>query len=420
MRPINDRCPSFGVDESLSTSETTPVLIELTGEDLWKLNDGIFNFALSDNTAVDWAVLDLGVEDLSAFDLGDAPSPYATLRVDDGARHFAAGPMLGTVRDIEVDGQPSANADGDGADEDGVLFGSVGADRSIAALNVQLDGASEAKVDAWVDFNFDGDWDDAGEQIFSSVTIDQPLQTLNYMLPTGLSAGDTFARVRISSQGGLSPTGFAIDGEVEDYKVTIDASVSPVEVESIAINNGTSNRSELTSVQVTFNQRVTANADAFELNYRDFDSTTVTQVPISNIDVSGPDDSSGKSVFTITFLPGAYVQTRQMQPHSLVDGNYDLKVIADKVRGVDSLLLPMESDYVFGDSESDQFFRYYGSQDGTRTIDFSNYGPFGLTFRAKVGEANYDPSFDLTGDGDVDFFDFGEFGQRFRQRMDWN
>jgi hypothetical protein len=33
--------------------------------------------------------------------------------------------------------------------------------------------------------------------------------------------GDTFARFRLSSAGGLSPTGEAADGEVEDHEVTI-------------------------------------------------------------------------------------------------------------------------------------------------------------------------------------------------------
>ena len=47
------------------------------------------------------------------------------------------------------------------------------------------------------------------------------LWTINYALPAGLTEGNTFARVRLSSTGGLSPTGFALDGEVEDYQIPI-------------------------------------------------------------------------------------------------------------------------------------------------------------------------------------------------------
>ena len=37
------------------------------------------------------------------------------------------------------------------------------------------------------------------------------------------ASGDTYARFRLSTAGGLAPTGLAADGEVEDYRVTINA-----------------------------------------------------------------------------------------------------------------------------------------------------------------------------------------------------
>ena len=55
-------------------------------------------------------------------DFGDAPEPYAVLLADDGARHIADGPFLGSVVDTEADGQPSAGAVGDGDDEDGLAL----------------------------------------------------------------------------------------------------------------------------------------------------------------------------------------------------------------------------------------------------------------------------------------------------------
>ena len=59
------------------------------------------------------------------FDFGDAPAPYPTTLAEDGPRHEAIGPTLGAARDAEPDGQPTAAADGDGADEDGVTFGPI-------------------------------------------------------------------------------------------------------------------------------------------------------------------------------------------------------------------------------------------------------------------------------------------------------
>src|SRR6185436_10884999 len=59
------------------------------------------------------------------IDLGDAPSPYPTTIAENGARHTDTGLTLGATRDSEVDGAHSANATADGADEDGVTFGTI-------------------------------------------------------------------------------------------------------------------------------------------------------------------------------------------------------------------------------------------------------------------------------------------------------
>src|SRR5207253_2130041 len=59
-----------------------------------------------------------------ALDFGDAPDSYHTLLASNGARHVATGPILGSSRDTEADGQPSPNADAD-PDEDGVTFSTL-------------------------------------------------------------------------------------------------------------------------------------------------------------------------------------------------------------------------------------------------------------------------------------------------------
>src|SRR5262245_2950094 len=62
------------------------------------------------------------------LDYGDAPPPFPTLLTNNGARHPLNGPILGTLRDGENDGQPNAAATGDDIlpagsdDEDGVFF----------------------------------------------------------------------------------------------------------------------------------------------------------------------------------------------------------------------------------------------------------------------------------------------------------
>ncbi|HEX8203848.1 MAG TPA: GEVED domain-containing protein [Isosphaeraceae bacterium] len=42
-----------------------------------------------------------------------------------------------------------------------------------------------------------------------------------HAVPAGATLGVTYARFRLSTAGGLTPTGAAADGEVEDFRVTL-------------------------------------------------------------------------------------------------------------------------------------------------------------------------------------------------------
>jgi hypothetical protein len=153
------------------------------------------------------------------IDYGDAPDPaYPTLLANNGASHLATGVMLGSSRDGELDGQPSVNADGDGDDEDGVVFYGLPVPGTMAS--VEVTASASGFLNAWVDFNQDGDWDDAEEQIFTDQDVSSGVNTLSFSIPaTASTATAPYARFRIDSGGGLAPTGQAVDGEVEDYLV---------------------------------------------------------------------------------------------------------------------------------------------------------------------------------------------------------
>ena len=163
------------------------------------------------------------------LDFGDAPAPFPTLRADDGARHRPTGPTLGTDRDGEIDGQPTAGADGDdnnGAtpdDEDGVTIGTITAGELGATITVNVAGGP-ALLDAWIDFNGDGSWDLANEQIATGLVVNNGNNAVTFDVPANVVSGQqTFARFRISTTGGLGPRGLAADGEVEDHPLTIQA-----------------------------------------------------------------------------------------------------------------------------------------------------------------------------------------------------
>ncbi len=157
------------------------------------------------------------------FDFGDAPESYATTTVVDGARHMPIGPRLGTARDAEADGLPTGTADGDDLaatdDEDGVTFAST---IFVTAATVNVQNARDgAKLDAWIDFNGDGAFDGPGEKIANGLDMAEGGNLVSFAIPNGTVSGDTYARFRLSSAGGLSWNGSASDGEVEDYLVTI-------------------------------------------------------------------------------------------------------------------------------------------------------------------------------------------------------
>ncbi len=162
------------------------------------------------------------------YDFGDAPVPYVTTASSDGARHRAGGPMLGSVRDLEISGVPSPGADGDDRegvpdDEEGVVFGTIQVGRLDATATVLVTGApGGARLDAWIDFNGDGSWGGTGERIAEGAVVSEGANTIRFDVPSWALPGETYARFRLSTAGVPAVTGAAADGEVEDYRVTIE------------------------------------------------------------------------------------------------------------------------------------------------------------------------------------------------------
>jgi hypothetical protein len=161
----------------------------------------------------------------SEYDWGDAPDPpYPTLSLSSGANHVIAGPWLGDQLDSpdpDPDGQPNANALGDDTDgygdEDGATIPPLIPGR-VADIALGVCGGGGV-VQGWIDFDADGTWQ-ASEQIYDGF-LPNGTHTISCSVPDSAVAGHTFARFRISRQGGLDPKGPARDGEVEDYEVFI-------------------------------------------------------------------------------------------------------------------------------------------------------------------------------------------------------
>jgi hypothetical protein len=172
--------------------------------------------------------INFGNSDSQGFDWGNAPEPYPTLRVDNGARHpILAGYGLGALVVGTPDGEP--NADAAAIDNDGVVLpGSVGPGQSFT---IRVTNTGTGLLQGWIDWNGDGDWNDPGEQIFQNVSLTAGTHTFSRTAPASASPGTTFARFRYGKEGGLSPTGASSrEGEVEDYRIDI-LSPQPIAVD---------------------------------------------------------------------------------------------------------------------------------------------------------------------------------------------
>ncbi|MEX2139953.1 MAG: GEVED domain-containing protein [Pirellulales bacterium] len=170
-------------------------------------------------------------------DYGDAPTviPLTSQPTSYGdASYLGTGPILGTAWDSESASQPHFTAMGDdlnGADDENGVTGlddlrsspTLATTTSISVKVSTPSSAGTAWLDAWIDFNADGDWDDAGERLGGgSILMHEDFNHIDVTVPAGTPVGTTFARFRISEQGGLDPTGVVANGEVEDYAVTIN------------------------------------------------------------------------------------------------------------------------------------------------------------------------------------------------------
>jgi len=211
-------------------------------------------------------VLQIFIEEFptSLIDFGDQDdAPYPTLLVSDGARHriVSSGPFMGAIIDPEPDGQPSLAADGDDTDgsddEDGVTFVSIAPGVALGST-VLVEVVGAGLLNAWIDFNTDGDFTDAGEQIFTDEPVIGGFNPLSYTTPGFVSSGDEIiSRFRLDTAGGLAPTGYANDGEVEDYRFTftdeqklIGGTLIPIDATAVLIAGLSTNFSILTGLVV--------------------------------------------------------------------------------------------------------------------------------------------------------------------------
>jgi SdrD B-like domain/GEVED domain/SprB repeat len=161
-------------------------------------------------------------------DKGDLPNTFGTSNATSGPSHvIVANFKIGATVDAEADGQPGALADGDGADEDGFVPTApanmlvAGQTTTINIPVMNMTGVA-AKLTMYFDWNNDGDVADANEMYSVAVPNNATTVALPVAVPTNAVLNMNLGtRIRLTTATAMSPTGFAPDGEIEDYLVQV-------------------------------------------------------------------------------------------------------------------------------------------------------------------------------------------------------
>ncbi len=233
-----------------------------------------------------------------AVDFGDAPDTYGTTLPAGGPNHrVVAGFSLGATEDSEAVGQPSAGADGDGADEDGVTLPALLVACSSVNLTVNLTntaGVATPLLDAWIDFDGDGAFGDPRDRIATSLALASGANNVPVNVPCDAQTAVSYARFRLSSTGAATPGGPASDGEIEDYVQGIaglDFGDAPDPTYPTLLASNGARHTVLPSANPTLGAQV------------DTEGNGQPNAGLTGDDGSGTDDEDGVS-FPATLVPG--------------------------------------------------------------------------------------------------------------------
>jgi Right handed beta helix region len=168
------------------------------------------------------------------------------------------------------------------------------------------------------------------------------------------------------------------------------------------VNDGSAQRSRVTSLQVTFTAQVTfagAVANAFTLT-RVSDGAVVTFTATANT-------VNGVTVVTLSNFTGGATNNG-----SLADGRYTLTALSSQIT-IGGSALDGDGDgvaggnFTFGDAQG--LYRFFGDINGDRHVDIADFGVFSASI---FNPANYLAAFDFNNDGVIDIADFGQFSLR--------
>ena len=282
---------------NVTTSEGN-VIVHNDQTQVWLLND--------DSTSTDKV----------SMDYGDAPSTYKVALDKNGARHDQSDYKLGASVTYEKTANSNSAATGDKGD-DGVaelqnndnlktFVSGMVYTLTVTATIPETDADGSAYLDAWIDFNGDGLWTD-DERIADSTVVVNGENKITFMVPYTSYSGDSYARFRLSDEGGLDSVGYAATGEVEDYKVVI-AKTKSTNAKTLTIASSDANEEYELKFVNDGSQFIVTKTVGSVTKYAKFASSKLTWVDTENtlsvasFDLVKITNTTGDSTFKFTGL----------------------------------------------------------------------------------------------------------------------
>ncbi|HEX4591225.1 MAG TPA: hypothetical protein VH120_14915, partial [Gemmataceae bacterium] len=199
---------------------------------------------------------------------------------------------------------------------------------------------------------------------------------------------------------------------------------APPTVQSVQVNDGSAQRSEVQSIAVTFSSAVNfaggdANAAAaFQLNHIQTGNNVALSAAVST-------DGLGRTVVTLSFSGGETdpISVLNGGTPSLADGRYTLTIFGGAVTGPGGVALDGAgngtpgSNYV---SPTDTYqgsglhlYRIFGDATGDGTVDTFDLAQFRTAYNSGAGQANFLAYLDADNSGGIDLQDLGQFRSRY-------
>jgi autotransporter-associated beta strand protein len=253
---------------------------------------------------------------------------------------------------------------------------------------------------------------------------------------SGAAISGTFANLAegatFSSNGEYFTISYLGGTSGHDIVLTATAPPVPPTVLSVQVNDGSAQRSEVTSITVTFSGTVafaggnTNAAAAFQLQH--VQDTT----DINNLNAALSVNGAGQESVTLSFTTNGN-QPTEIDPisalnngvPSLADGRYQLTILAANVTdavngleldgtgaGVAGVNYVSPTDTMGGGPGQIGLYRLFGDATGNGVVDAIDFGQFRQTFNASVGDPLYLAYLDADNSGSVDAQDLGQFRAR--------